>query len=582
MTEMLENLRVEMQKRHICAYLIFNTDDHNSEYIPQDFMFVKALTGFTGDNAVVIVTENFAGLWTDSRFFLSGAQELENSGFTLKKDSSYTAFLKENIKPGSTVGFSGGLITAYKFLELKRKFSGINFLDVDLIGKVWKDRPEKKLSEIFFLEEKFSGESSMSKLSRLREKISENGASYFLTSGLDDIAWCLNLRASDIDFCPVFRSFLAVEKDKDAYLFIHENRLSNSQKEYLSSLGVKICGYDSVYEFHKNIPENAALLLDTKTVNSRLYLSFTQKIIDKPSPVQLMKAVKNSTELKNMRLSMIDDGLALERFFFKFEKNLEEGVKMTELSAAKMLLEERQKSENFLFESFECISAFNPHAAMPHFAPSEKDNLEIKKDGVYLVDSGGQYFLGTTDVTRTIPTGKITEDFARDYTLVLIGNINIAMQKFPEGTPGSHLDVLARQALWQYGLDFGHGTGHGVGYCLNCHEGPQAFSTSAARNNAVAFLPGMIITDEPGFYKENCYGIRHEHILEVVESKTKGFLEFSVMTLCHIDTRPVKKELMTEAQINFLNDYNKKVYETLSPYLNESEKEYLKKRTAPV
>jgi len=422
----------------------------------------------------------------------------------------------------------------------------------------------------------------MSKLSRLREKITENGATYFLTSGLDDIAWCLNLRASDIDFCPVFRAFLAVEKEKDAYLFIHENRLNESTKKYLKNLGIKICGYDSVYDFYKTIPENATLLLDTKTVNSRLYSSFTQKIIDKPSPIQLMKAVKNSTELQNMRLSMIEDGLALERFFFKFEKNLEKGVKMTELSAAKMLLEERQKSKNFLFESFECISAFNPHAAMPHFAPSEKDNLEIKKDGVYLVDSGGQYLLGTTDVTRTIPTGKFTEEFARDYTLVLMGNINIAIQKFPAGTPGSHLDVLARQALWQYGLDFGHGTGHGVGYCLNCHEGPHAFSTSAAKNNAVAFLPGMIITDEPGFYKENCYGIRHENMLEVVESQIKGFLEFSVMTFCHIDTRPIMKSIMTQSQIDFLNAYNRKVYETLSPYLDESEKEYLKKRTAAV
>ena len=579
---MLKNLRAEMQQEHIGAYLIFNTDDHNSEYISADFMFVKALTGFTGDNAVVVVTENFAGLWTDSRFFIFGEKELTNSGFVLKKDITYTAFLKENLKPGSTIGFLGSLITAHKYSELKKKLSGMIFSDVDLIEKVWHNRPEKKLTDIFLLEEKFSGESSDKKLSRLREKIKENGASYFLTSGLDDIAWILNLRASDIDFCPVFRAFLVVEKEKDAYLFIHENRLKENLKQYLSGLNVRICGYDMVYDFHNLIPENAVLLLDSKTVNSKLYSSFTQKIIDKPSPVQLMKAVKNSVELKNMNLSMVEDGLALERFFYKFEKNLENGIQMTELSAAEMLLEERKKSKDFLFESFECISAFNPHAAMPHFAPSEKDNLEINKDGVYLVDSGGQYFLGTTDVTRTIPTGKFSEEFARDYTLVLMGNINIAMQKFPAGTPGSHLDVLARQALWQYGLDFGHGTGHGVGYCLNCHEGPHAFSTSAARNNAVAFEKGMIITDEPGFYKENCYGIRHENMLQVVESQIKVFLEFSVMTLCHIDTRPVMKSIMTQSQIDFLNAYNKKVYEVLNPRLNEDEKAYLKLRTAMI
>lgn len=575
---MLENLRLEMQKEQLGAYIVFNTDDHSSEYIPQDFMFVKALTGFTGDNAVVVVTENFAGLWTDSRFFLSGAMELENSGFVLEQKKSYVDLLK-NFKK---VGFCGELITASKLSELKRKLSGTLLCDVDLIAKVWKNRPQKKLSEMFVLEEKFSGESANSKLERIRKKITEQGADYFLTSGLDDVAWTLNLRASDIDFCPVFRSFLAVGKDRGVWLFVHENRMGSEIRAYLKKLGVIIRSYASVYDFHNEIPSSAVIMLDSKTVNSKLYSSFSQKIIDRLSPVQMMKAVKNSTELKNMRLSMIEDGLALERFFYRFEKNLEEGVKMTELSAAKMLLEERRKSDTFLFESFECISAFNKHAAMPHFAPSEKDNLEIEKDGVYLVDSGGQYFLGTTDVTRTIPTGEFTEEFARDYTLVLAGNLNIAMQKFPCGTPGSRLDVLARQALWQYGLDFGHGTGHGVGYCLNCHEGPHAFSTSAAKNNAVAFEKGMIITDEPGFYKENCYGIRHEHILEVIESQTEGFLEFSIMTLCHIDTRPVRKELLTKSQIDFLNGYNKKVYEVLGPMLSGDEREYLKKRTAEI
>lgn len=588
MNQALNSLRQEMQQKGIDAYLIFNTDDHNSEYIAEDYMFVKFLSGFSGDNAVVVVTENFAGLWTDSRYFISAEKELKNSEIKLMKSSidiSYWQYIKENIKQSGKVSCNGKVITAQNFLKLKKLLSEQNISfdnSTDLSTEIWQNRPKKKLSKIFYLDEKFSGENILIKLSKIREKIKRHNADYFLTSGLDDIAWTLNLRASDISFCPVFFSFLIIEKENNAFLFADQNRFDETIKNYLEKANVKILPYNEVYNFHSQIPESKVIMLDTKTVNSRLYTSFSQKIIDTASPIQLMKAVKNATELKNFETAMIEDGVAMEKFFYKFEKNLEKNVPMTELSAAKMLLDERKKSKNFLFESFECISAFNLHAAMPHYAPNEKDDCAIEKDGVYLVDSGGQYLLGTTDITRTIPTGKFSLDFARDYTLVLIGNLNLAMQKFPSGTTGSRLDVLARQALWQHGLDFGHGTGHGVGYCLNCHEGPHGFSSSASKNNSIALEEGMIITDEPGFYKEGFYGIRHENMLEVKKSKLKDFMEFSVMTLCHIDTRPIVKSLLTLPQIEFLNAYNKNVYDTLEKYLNKEEKEYLKNKTLPI
>lgn len=589
---MLDNLRLAMQKAGVNAYIIYNTDPHQSEYIPEDFMFAKALTGFSGDNATLVITDDFAGLWTDSRFFISGEIELQGSGFQLMRcsqdpTSSYIYFLKTHLKEGAQVACNGELISAAEFLDLKRKLQPFNILvndKIDLSSSFWPDRPKIKFSEIFFLDDKYSGKSSNRKISEIIDKLKEDKIDAFLTSGLDDIAWILNLRASDIDFCPVFRSYLMILQSGKSMLFVHQQRISKQISQYLHNLNVVLMDYDSVSNALEILPNKCNILLDSNVLNSKLYSSInrTCKIIDRKSLVQYMKAEKNPIELKNMNESMIYDGLALERFFYKFEQNLENNVKMTELSCAEMLLNERKKGKGFLFESFECISAFNEHAAMPHFAPSEKDNLEIKKDGVFLVDSGGQYYLGTTDVTRTLPTGKFPDNFARDYTLVLMSNINIAMTPFPEGTPGSRLDTLARCEMWKYGLDFGHGTGHGVGYCLNCHEGPQAFSTSANKNNRVPLVPGMVITDEPGLYIEGKYGIRIENMMEVDKAEFDGFLKFENMTLCHIDTRPVIKEMMTEQQIKFLNDYNRKVYEVLGPLLEDDVREYLKLRTREI
>ena len=589
---MLDNLRRAMKNAGVNAYLIFNTDPHQSEYIPEDFMTAKALTGFTGDNATLVVTQDFAGLWTDSRFFISGEIEIKDSGFQLMKrtqepETSYLHFLKTNLKEGDQVACNGELISASEFSDLKRKLQPYNILvndKIDLTDQFWQNRPQIKFSKIFILEDKYAGKDVRTKLEELSAKLKENNVDCFLTSGLDDIAWILNLRGSDIAYCPVFRAYFMALQNGKSMLFIHKQRLTPEISKYLQRLDVMVMDYDSIASTLENLPNKYSIMLDSNVLNSKLYSSINSKckIVDRRSPIQFAKSEKNIVELQNMYKSMLEDGLALERFFYKFEQNLENDVPMTELSAASMLLNERKKSKYFLYESFECISAFNHHAAMPHYAPSEKDDIPIEKDGVYLVDSGGQYYLGTTDVTRTIPTGKFPENFARDYTLVLISNLNIAMQQFPEGTPGSRLDTLARCELWKYGLDFGHGTGHGVGYCLNCHEGPQAFSTSSSKNNKIPLVKGMVITDEPGLYIEGKYGIRTENMMDVDKSGTDGFLKFNIMTLCHIDTRPVIKEMMTPSQIDYLNAYNQSVYDTLSPYLESEVNEYLKQRTQKI
>ncbi len=589
---MLENLRLAMAEAGIDAYIIFNTDPNNDEYIPKDYQLIKALTGFTGDNAVVVVTGDFAGLWTDSRFFISGEIELRGSGFQLMKkqsnnDPSFMQYVADHLPKGGRVGLDGNLITHSDYQQLRKKLEGAGMQvanDVDLAPKVWTGRPQSGFTDIFLLAEKYSGKSSADKMADLRKDMQANGVDFLVLTALDDIAWLLNLRAADIDYCPLFRSYMAVSRRQEdsSVLFIHPGRISADIQEYLNTLNISTMPYDFITSYLENLPSGITVQTDGCMANSKIVeaIGRNAKFLDRKSPVQFAKAVKNDTEIRNIRRALTMDGVAMERFLYRMECAADGNYNgVTELSLANMLLEERMKGETFISESFECISAFNEHAAMPHYAPSADSNLDIKPGGVYLVDSGGQYLYGTTDITRTLPTGNFTEQFARDYTLVLMGNIELAMAVFPAGTTGPQLDTMARMHMWRHGRAFGHGTGHGVGYCLNCHEGPQGISPRAS---AVRLRPGMVVTDEPGIYIENEYGIRTENMLLVVDSEFEGFLKFDVLTLCHIDTRPVIREMMTPAQIQFLNDYNARVFRELSPYLNGAEKDYLREMTKAV
>ena len=589
MNQKLNNLRAAMAKKGVAAYIIFNTDPHNDEYIPREYHIAAALTGFTGENATVVVTQDFAGVWTDGRFYISGEMELKGTEVTLMKTEQndlgipYANYLAEHLHKGDRVGCDGQLVTDKLFQKIKSALApkGITVDNsVDLTSTFWTDRPKPTFSNIYILDDKYAGRSAAEKIADLRKK---NGSAYQVVTRLDEVAWLLNLRAADIDFCPLFRAFVVIG-EKEAVLFVNNGRINGNIKAHLDKNGVTVRDYNDIYNYLRQLPDGAPVHIDHKSANSFIVSSVNPKckITDAPSPVQNAKAVKNETELRNIRQALITDGVAMERFFYKLEQKLAANEPLTEMSLAKMLLEERKKGNGFISESFGCISAFNGHAAMPHYAPTDESDIPVNNNGVYLVDSGGQYYEGTTDITRTIATtkdGRFSDKFALDYTLVLQGHIELATAIFPEGTTGSQLDLLARINLWKYGKDFQHGTGHGVGYCLNCHEGPHRISSV---HNTVALVPGMIVTDEPGIYIENEYGIRTENIVQVVKSEYKGYNKFDVLTLCHIDTRPIVREILTQTQIDFVNDYNERVYQTLSPFLDEAEKEYLRERTKAI
>lgn len=589
MNKKLNNLRVAMKESGVAAYVIFNTDPHNDEYIPREYHIAAALTGFTGENATVVVTQDFAGVWTDGRFYISGEMELKGTEVTLMKtddnlkEPPYATYIAEHLKKGDRVGCDGQLVTDKQYQRIKSILTPKGIIvdnSVDFTSVFWTDRPKPSFSDIYILDDKYAGESPSSKIAKLRKT---NGTAYQVLTRLDEIAWLLNLRAADIDFCPLFRAFMVVG-EKDAVLFVHDGRINGDIKAHLDRSGVSVRGYDDIYNYLRQLPDNATVNIDHKTANSFIVSNVNPKckISDVSSPVQKSKAIKNETELRNIRQALIKDGVAMEKFFYKMEQKLAKNEPLTEMSLAKMLLKEREKGEGFISESFGCISAFNGHAAMPHYAPTDESDIPVDNTGVYLVDSGGQYYEGTTDITRTIATtkdGRFSDKFALDYTLVLQGHIELATAIFPEGSSGSRLDVLARFCMWKYGRDFQHGTGHGVGYCLNCHEGPHRISPA---HNTVALVPGMIVTDEPGIYIENEYGIRTENIVQVVKSEYEGFCKFDVLTLCHIDTRPIVREILTQSQIDFVNDYNERVFNTLSPYLDEAERAYLRERTQKI
>lgn len=586
MNQNLQKLRTAALNAGVDAYIIFNTDPHSCEYVPDDYLVIKQLCGFTGDNATVVVTQDFAGLWTDSRFYISGTQELKDSGVALMKstESTFLAWLKSNLNKGGVVAFDGRCTTASVYFDIKKKLDPLGVVlneKLDLSSSFWHNRPKPKISPVYALDVKYTGVSTPEKIDAIVTKIKAENADRLLTSDLAEIAWILNLRGSDISYCPVFKAFMLIGSDASAVLFTDNQRFDDSVAEYLRQIGVVVCDYDLVYAALSGLPEGSSLIVDINSANAELYLSVNKqcKIIERRSPVQLMKAQKNETELSNIRRTMIIDGVAMERFFYWLENQLNNNIQVTEIDAANKLLEYRTMGEGFISESFECISAFNQHAAMPHFAPSKSNNLLLQKDGVYLVDSGGQYYTGTTDLTRVIPTGEFTQDFSIDYTLVLKAMVDIAMAIFPDKANGCSIDAIGRVSLWRYGKDFGHGTGHGVGFCLNVHEGPVSISPGSTKTT---FLPGMVTSDEPGIYIEGKYGIRIENLLAVQKSEYEGFNRFETLTLCHIDTRAVDTKLLNRDEIEFINNYNKRVYNTLSPFLSQNENEYLKKRTAAI
>ena len=569
MRQQLTDLRRVMEAAGVDACLVPTTDFHGSEYVNDYFKCREFLSGFTGSAGTLVVTKEDAALWTDGRYFIQAARQLEGSGIRLMKMNQpgvpgITEYLKKNLSYDSCLAFDGRVID-WNMGKMLESFFHVKY-EEDLVGQIWKDRPLLRGKKIYALPEKVTGETSASKLSRLRQAMKKKGASYHLITSLEEIAWLYNLRGRDVTHTPVFFAFALITEEEDRLYLLDE---SFSQR--------KVFPYFQIFEDLRKLKDGKILL--NGNVTSYAFVRAIPKeveICDEPDPIEAMKAVKNPTEIRCTRNAHRKDGVAMVKFLFWLKSQVGK-EKMTEISAADYL-ETCRKEEPGCFDlSFDTISGYGENGAIVHYAPSQETDKKLKAEGFLLVDSGGQYEDGTTDITRTIALGPLTEAMKRDYTTVLKANLNLAMAVFPKGTTGSQLDKVARKPLWERGLDFNHGTGHGVGHILSVHEGPNRISP---RGGDWPILPGMITTDEPGVYKEGEYGIRLENELLCVEGR-EG-LEFQALTLCPFDREAILPELLDEREIEYLNTYHRTVYETLAPELEPEIRQWLQKETRPI
>ena len=589
MNERLDALRRVMKENAIDLYLIPTDDFHGSEYVGNYFKCREYVTGFTGSAGVAVVTQEDARLWTDGRYFLQAEAQLRDSGFSLMKSGeegvpTIAKYIEDTLGEGETAGADGRVINAAfgkKLTEIAEKKHGKIDTSKDLVGEIWKDRPAMSKERSWILTEEYSGESAVSKLGRIREEMKKKKADIFLLTSLEDIAWTLNLRGNDVLHCPVTLSFLAVT-EKGCIYYVNEETLSDEVRAYLEKTGVSVSPYDSVYEMARALGEKSSVtvLLDPAKMNDRLYrLLGDVKKVEETSPTVLMKSIKNETELKNIRIAHLRDGVAMVKWIY-WLKNAVGKEELTELSVSEKLAGFRASMKNFLDLSFETIAGYKEHGAIIHYAPTEESDAELKPESFLLVDSGGHYLEGSTDITRTIALGELTEEEKEVFTLVLKAHLALLPLVFHYGCSGVNFDLLVREPLWRRGLDYRHGTGHGVGYLLAVHEMPNGFRYKVVpeRVDSSVFEEGMVTTDEPGLYLEGKFGVRTESelICRVKEETEYGkFMYFENVTFCPIDLDAVIPEMLTEEEKQSLNDYHETVRKRLSPYLNEEENEWL-------
>lgn len=586
MNNNLEALRDFMRSKGVEAVIIPGTDPHQSEYVSDYWKFRDWVSGFTGSNGTAVVTLNNASLWTDSRYFLQAEIELEGSGFELQQVeyrgelNVIMQWLAQELQEDDTLAVDGRLFTLREANQLEQMCGENGFLfatDFYPADKIWDNRPQRPMSQAFVHDESYAGEDVESKLTRTMEKVEEIGADSILITALDDIAWLLNLRASDIDFTPVAIAFLYLS-DKDRVVFIDSPKVTREVKDHLNQYKVRIKDYDDVYKFLEKRNVNNTILLDPDKVSDTLgQLLMCDKIYG-TSPVEALKAVKNEVQINGFRHAMERDGAALVRLFMWIEQNAASGT-INELDVWEQGKLERGKSELYRGDSFEMICGYREHGAIVHYSATPESASTLQGEGLLLVDSGAQYLDGTTDITRTVTLGNPTAQEKHDFTLVLKGHLALSRAKFPVGTTGVQLDAFARMPLWQENMTYGHGTGHGMGHFLGCHEGPHSIN---GRLNPVALVPGMVASNEPGLYKTGEYGIRTENILLVVEGpKTENFgnfLEFETLTLFPYDTRLIDTSMLTPEEIKQVNDYHQMVLVRLLPYLNEEEAAWLQEK----
>ncbi len=594
-TERLQALRAEMEKRGIDIYVIPTADFHESEYVGEYFKARAYMTGFNGSAGTAVVTKTEAGLWTDGRYFVQAERQLAGTGVTLFRMAeegvpTIEEYITRELPEGGCLGFDGRVVnttSGKKYQTIVADKKGTIHVDEDLVGLIWSDRPALAKTTPFILEEKYSGKSTAQKLADVRAKMAQAGTDTHILTCLYDIAWLLNVRANDIDCVPVVMSYLVMNREECIW-FLQEEVLNDELKAYLAENGITTKPYDSIYEYVKTLSDTARVLMSESGVNFRIFANLPSSVmvINQANPTELMRAMKNPVEVDNTRNAHVKDGVAFTKFMYWLKNNIGK-IPMTEISASDYLEERRREQEGFVELSFHTISAYGPNAAMMHYSATPESNAELKPEGFLLVDSGGHYYEGSTDITRTMALGPITDEMREHFTAVCRSNMNLANARFLYGCSGLNLDILARGPLWDLNIDYKCGTGHGIGYLLNVHEGPNGFRWRIVpeRKDSGTLEEGMITTDEPGVYLEGKYGIRTENelVCHKGEKNEYGqFMYFENITYAPIDLDAIDPEAMTKRERAMLNEYHAMVYRVLSPYMTAEENEWLKQYTRAI
>ena len=591
--ERIEQLRELMRKNEIDAYVVPTSDFHQSEYVGEHFKARKFITGFTGSAGTAVITLDEARLWTYGRYFTQAAKQLEGSGVELMRMAepgvpTINEYLKSTLVEGNCLGFDGRVVAMGEgqgYEEITKANKATIKYEVDLIDEIWEDRPELSKKPAFKLGEEYAGESAASKIERIREYMRECGATYHTIATIDDICWVLNMRGDDIDFFPLVLSYMVVKMD-GVDLYIDETKLNDELKAEFAEIGVAVHPYNDVYADTKKIPAGETILIDPARLNYAIYSNIPEGVakVEERNPEVLFKAMKNPKEIENMRIAQIKDSVAHVKFM-KWVKENVETMEITEMSASEKLDELREEMGNFIRPSFEPISAYADHAAMMHYCSKPETDVRLREGSVYLTDTGAGFWEGTTDITRTFVLGEVSDTIKEHFTLVAMCNLRLANATFLQGCVGMNLDILARKALWERGLDYKCGTGHGVGYLLNIHEAPTSLRWRYRAGDTHKFEEGMILTDEPGVYIEGSHGIRLENELLVCmgeQNEYGQFMYFEPITYIPFDLDGIVPEVMNSDDIKYLNEYHKLVFEKVSPYLNEEETEWLRKYTREI
>ena len=590
--ERIAALREAMKQHKIDAYIIPTSDPHMSEYPADCWKYREWISGFTGSAGTVIITADKAGLWTDSRYFLQASTQLEGTGIELFKmmlpeTPTIPAFLTHELKEGQTVGLNGETYSLADARSLEKALAEKEIklnTNASLIDPIWKERPAIPEAPMFEMPVELSGKSTEDKLIDINKMLHKAGADCTILSALDEVAWTFNIRGTDVAYNPVVISYAFVS-EKESVLFVNPKKIPAEIAEHLKKGGVTLADYGMLATFLSRLPERTRVFIDSKRTNVAIYNALPKSsiLIEGISPANHLKSIKNEAEIKGFRNAVLKDGISMTKFYFWLEKMLKAGEKVTELSAAAKLTALRSEQPQYVMDSFASISSYGPHGAVVHYSPTPETDTELKTDSLYLLDSGAQYLDGTTDITRTIALcDEPSEQMKKDFTRALKGTIGIAKCKFPAGIRGCLIDAFARKALWDAGINYLHGTCHGIGHCLNVHEGPQSIRME---ENPVILEPGMVMSDEPAMYRPGEYGIRTENMIlirEDSETEFGKFLGFETLTLCYIDTKLVIPSMLSVREHAWLNKYHQMVYDLVSPHLNEEEKAWLKEKTAEI